>query len=122
VAVNRRGMKNKTNIAAICARFLKFCAASESGLPQPSGQWLFLFDVPQAEYYFFCMTKTEVITFRSPHSKRELRKRFGNVSKGLNNLIQREIGGQQTRDWREILDRPAPKVSKKVFDRCMMPE
>jgi len=68
------------------------------------------------------MTKTEVITFRSPHSKRELRKRFGNVSKGLNNLIQREIGGQQTRDWREILDRPAPKVSKKVFDRCMMPE
>ena len=69
------------------------------------------------------MTKTEVITFRSPHSKRELRRRFGNVSKGLNNLIQREIGAQQPRDWREILDRPAgPKISKKVFDRCMIPE
>jgi hypothetical protein len=83
----------------------------------------FLFDAPPKSYYLFCMTKTEVITFRSPHSKRELRRRFGNVSKGLNNLIQRELGGQQPRDWREILDRPAgPRVPDKIYDLCMRPE
>jgi hypothetical protein len=68
------------------------------------------------------MTKTEIITFRSPHSKRELKRRFGNVSRRLNDLIGREIGGQPPRDWREILERPAPAVSDEIFELCLKPE
>jgi hypothetical protein len=68
------------------------------------------------------MTKTETISFRSTHSKRELRRRFGNVSQGLNNLIQREISGRPPRDWREILERSAPPVSDGVYALCFRPE
>ena len=68
------------------------------------------------------MTKTEVITFRSPHSQRELRRKFGNVSQRLNDLIQRELGGHEPRDWREILERPAPVVSDAIFELCLKPE
>gem|GEM_PF-1017984 len=81
-----------------------------------------MFDDLEQAYYFFCMTKTETISFRSVHSKRELRRRFGNVSQGLNNLIQREISGRPPRDWREILERPAPPVSDAVYDLCLRPE
>jgi hypothetical protein len=81
-----------------------------------------LFDDLAQAYYFFCMTKTETISFRSAHSKRELRRRFGNVSQGLNDLIQREISGHPPRDWREILERPAPPVSDAVYDLCLRPE
>jgi len=68
------------------------------------------------------MTKTEVITFRSRHSKRELQRRFGNVSRRLNDLIQKEIGAQPPRDWREILERPAPAVADDVYELCLKPE
>jgi hypothetical protein len=68
------------------------------------------------------MTKTEVITFRSARSQRELGRKFGNVSRRLNELVEREFAGQPPRDWREILDRPAPPVDDRIYELCLKPE
>ncbi len=82
----------------------------------------FLFDRGAALYYFYRMTKTEIISFRCVRSKRELKRKFGNVSRRLNALVEREFAGEPRGHWSEILERPAPKISRKDFARCMIPE
>ena len=68
------------------------------------------------------MTKT-VITFRCARSKRELREKFGdNLSRRLNELVEREFAAAPARDWGQILDRPAERISRKAFQRCLIPE
>ena len=50
---------------------------------------------------------TETITFRSRIPKRELQKRFGNVSKTINALLERELAGERKpADWRDVLEPP----------------
>lgn len=66
------------------------------------------------------MTKREIISFRSSRTKAELKQKFGNVSRRINELVEREFPDEPKRTWTEILDRPRPKISKKEFERCCM--
>ena len=66
---------------------------------------------------------TETITFRSRIPKRELQKRFGNVSKTINALLERELAGERKpADWRDVLDPPRPKITDEQWERCLQPE
>lgn len=62
------------------------------------------------------------ITFRPRRRKRELKAAWGNVTAKLNELIERELSGQQPRDWREVLERAAPKVTDQAYAQCLKPE
>lgn len=65
---------------------------------------------------------TELISFRPSRPKRELQQAFGNVSRKINELIERELGQTRRSDWREILKRPRPKVADKDYAKCLRPE
>jgi len=65
---------------------------------------------------------TELVSFRPTRPKRELQHAFGNVSRKLNQLIERELGKPGTADWREVLKRERPPVSDEDYVRCLRPE
>ena len=67
-----------------------------------------------------CMT--DLVSFRPKRSKRELQRAFGNVSRKLNELIERELSNSTSADWREVLTRERPVVSDKEYDKCLRPE
>ena len=64
----------------------------------------------------------EVITFRPKRPKNQLQAAFGNVSKKLNELIERELSLTPPADWREVLKRPAPIADQKAYELCLRPE
>jgi len=66
---------------------------------------------------------TETITFRSRIPKRELQKRFGNVSEKINSLLERELSGERVpQDWRDALKTPGPKITDEQWEQCLQPE
>jgi hypothetical protein len=70
--------------------------------------------------YIECMT--ELVSFRPKRSKRELQQAFGNVSRKLNELIERELAKDRLADWREVLKRKRPLVSDDDYAKCLRPE
>jgi hypothetical protein len=70
--------------------------------------------------YIRCMT--ELISFRPIRSKRELQQAFGNVSRKVNELIERELAKPEPADWRDVLKRKRPVVSDQDYDKCLRPE
>jgi hypothetical protein len=60
----------------------------------------------------------ETITFRPKRAKRQLQEAFGNLSKMLNELVERDLSHSLPPDWREVLKRPAPKA----YELCLRPE
>ena len=54
--------------------------------------------------------------------KRELQQAFGNVSRKLNELIERELAKAQPADWRDVLKRKRPLVSDEDYAKCLRPE
>lgn len=67
-----------------------------------------------------CMT--ELISFRPRRPKRELQRAFGNVSRKLNELIERELPQAAPADWRDVLKRVRPIVSDQDYAKCLRPE
>jgi hypothetical protein len=65
---------------------------------------------------------TELVSFRPKRSKRELQQAFGNVSRKLNELIERELAKDRLADWREVLKRKRPLVSDDDYAKCLRPE
>jgi hypothetical protein len=65
---------------------------------------------------------TDVITFRPKRSKRELQHAFGNLSKKLNELIDRELADSGARDWRQVLQGLRPAVPDHAYEQCLTPE
>ncbi|SRR6266404_1551483 len=65
---------------------------------------------------------TELVSFRPSRSKRELRQAFGNVSRKVNELIERELAKPGPADWRDVLQRKRPIVADKDYDKCLRPE
>jgi hypothetical protein len=65
---------------------------------------------------------TELISFRPSRSKRELQQAFGNVSRKVNELIERELAKPGPADWREVLKRKRPSVSDQNYAKCLHPE
>lgn len=64
--------------------------------------------------------KSEIVSFRCSRSRRELKAKFGNVSRKLNELVEREFANSpRKRHWSEILDRPRPVVPDKVWKRIL---
>jgi hypothetical protein len=82
--------------------------------PAPPIIWLTASERPS---YIFRMTN--MVTFRPKRSKRELKQRFGNVSEKLNELIERELAGQASADWRDVLQRARPQVTDDDYNRCL---
>jgi hypothetical protein len=70
--------------------------------------------------YKSCMT--ELVSFRPCRPKRELKQAFGNVSRKLNELIEREMAGNRPADWRDVLKRDRPFVSDEEYGKCLRPE
>ena len=70
--------------------------------------------------YTPCMT--ELISFRPKRSKRELQRAFGNVSRKINELIERELSKPPPSDWREVLKRDRPIVPDEDYVQCLRPE
>lgn len=70
--------------------------------------------------YSECMT--DLVSFRPKRPKRELQRAFGNVSRKLNELIERELSKSGAVDWRDVLARERPIVSDKEYDKCLCPE
>ena len=64
----------------------------------------------------------EIITFRPKRPKRQLYAAFGNVSKKLNELVERELSLAPPPDWREVLKRPAPVAAQRAYELCLRPE
>jgi len=64
----------------------------------------------------------ETVSFRSTRPKRELRRTFGNVSRKINQLIERELARPGPADWREVLKRERPVVSDRDYTKCLRPE
>lgn len=65
---------------------------------------------------------TELVSFRPNRSKRELRQAFGNLSRKLNELIERELGKAAPARWHDVLGRDCPIVSDEDYDKCLRPE
>jgi len=65
---------------------------------------------------------TELVSFRPKRSKRELKQAFGNVSRKLNELIERELASPRPADWRDVLKRERPIVSDEDYAKCLRPE
>jgi len=65
---------------------------------------------------------TELVSFRPIRPKRELQQAFGNVSRKLNQLIERELAKPGPADWREVLKRERPRVSDEDYVKCLRPE
>ena len=65
---------------------------------------------------------TELVSFRPTRSKRELRQAFGNVSRKVNELIERELARPGPADWRDVLKRKRPLVADKDYAKCLRPE
>jgi hypothetical protein len=70
--------------------------------------------------YGFCMT--ELVSFRTRRPKRELQQAFGNVSRKLNELIERELARSTPSDWREVLERERPIITDEQYAKCLRPE
>jgi hypothetical protein len=70
--------------------------------------------------YNKCMS--DLISFRSSRPKRELQAAFGNVSRKLNELIERELTKAGPVDWRDVLQRDRPIVSDEDYVKCLRPE
>ena len=62
----------------------------------------------------------ETVSFRPKRSKQDLQRAFGNVSRKLNELIERDF--QPVTDWRDILRQPRPELTDEEFDQWMRPE
>lgn len=66
---------------------------------------------------------TEMVSFRSKISKRELEHRFGNVSEKINLLLRREMDAPaEPRRWSDALQPDNPTVSDKDYTRCLQSE
>jgi hypothetical protein len=65
---------------------------------------------------------TELVSFRPNRPKRELRQAFGNVSRKVNELIERELAKPGPVDWRDVLQRKRPIVADKDYEKCLRPE
>ena len=65
---------------------------------------------------------TELISFRPHRPKRELQQAFGNVSRKLNDFIERELAKPGPADWRDVLKRKRPIVSDQDYAQCLRPE
>jgi hypothetical protein len=65
---------------------------------------------------------TELISFRPSRPKRELQEAFGNVSRKLNELIERELTRGDPADWRDVLKRERLIVSDEAYAKCLRPE
>jgi hypothetical protein len=65
---------------------------------------------------------TELVSFRTNRSKSELRQAFGNVSRKLNELIERELGEATPAHWDDVLKRSRPTISDEDYDKCLRPE
>lgn len=65
---------------------------------------------------------TDLVSFRPKRSKRELQRAFGNVSRKLNELIERELANSAPADWRDVLGRERLVISDKDYDKCLRPE
>jgi hypothetical protein len=65
---------------------------------------------------------TEMICFRPTRSKKELQAAFGNVSRAINELIERELAQPAPSDWRDILTRERPVISDSEYSKCLRPE
>jgi hypothetical protein len=65
---------------------------------------------------------TELVSFRPSRPKRELRQAFGNVSRKVNELIERELARPGPADWRDVLKRQRPVVPDKDYAKCLRPE
>jgi hypothetical protein len=65
---------------------------------------------------------TELVSFRPSRPKRELRQAFGNVSRKINELIERELAQPGPADWRDVLERHRPIVSDEDYAKCLRPE
>ncbi len=68
----------------------------------------------------YVLRMPENISFRLRRSKRELRAAFGNISKKINELIEREL--QPANDWRDVLKRPRPELPDEEFEQWIRPE
>ena len=65
---------------------------------------------------------TELVSFRPSRPKRELRQAFGNVSRKVNELIERELARPGPADWRDVLKRKRPIVANRDYAKCLRPE
>jgi hypothetical protein len=65
---------------------------------------------------------TELVSFRPARPKRELQHAFGNVSRKLKEMIERELAKPGPPDWREVLKRNRPLVSDEDYVKCLRPE
>ena len=65
---------------------------------------------------------TNLVSFRPNRPKRELRQAFGNVSRKINELIERELAKAGPADWRDVLKRKRPIVTEEAYARCLRPE
>jgi hypothetical protein len=65
---------------------------------------------------------TELVSFRPNRAKRELRQAFGNVSRKLNELIERELARPGPADWRDVLKRTRPIVPDAAYTKCLRPQ
>jgi len=65
---------------------------------------------------------TELVSFRPNRPKRELQHAFGNVSRKLNELIERELAKPGPADWRDVLKRNRPIVTDEAYTTCLRPE
>jgi len=65
---------------------------------------------------------TELVSFRPSRPKRELRQAFGNVSRKVNELIERELAKPGPADWRDVLKRERTIVPDKDYAKCLRPE
>ena len=78
------------------------------------------FDLTVKVLYTLCMT--DLVSFRAKRPKRELQRAFGNVSRKLNELIERELSNSGEADWRDVLTRERPAVSDEDYEKCLRPE
>jgi len=65
---------------------------------------------------------TDLVSFRPKRPKRELQRAFGNVSRKLNELIERELSTSKPVDWRDVLARERPPISDEEYEKCLRPE
>jgi hypothetical protein len=65
---------------------------------------------------------TDLVSFRPKRPKQELQRAFGNVSRKLNELIERELSTSRPVDWRDVLKRERPLISDKEYEKCLQPE
>jgi hypothetical protein len=65
---------------------------------------------------------TELVSFRPNRPKHGFKQAFGNVSRKINELIERELAKPSHPDWRDMLKRKRPVLPDEDYTQCLRPE